>query len=1228
MKGGLTGEWWAAGVAAQAIVCAVATAALAGPARLGAVAGPAGVASGGDRQGDPALAAAHLAARTPSRLILKLRDGIDTCLSCELAARRRLGALVLGSRLDELNQQYGVRRAKPLLRAHAVGLAPESGSAAARRRGRLRQRFPARARRAPAGAVAPDLSRAYVLQLRRRPDMEAVAQAYSADPAVEYCEPDRIVEVTATTNDPFLSSQGSWQQSFDDLWGVKRIGAPTAWNITRGAGVVVAVIDTGVDYTHPDIAASMWANAGEIAANGLDDDGNGYVDDMRGWDFAADDSDPLDDHGHGTHVAGTIAAVGENGLGIVGVAYESRIMALRGLGTAGLGSTSDLVNTIEYAIDNGADVINASWSGSGTSQAMSDVLAAARAAGVVFVAAAGNSGRDVAGEFPANDVNSIAVAAFNHDDVRASFSNFGLGIDVAAPGGGDLPPPEAEFFPSASILSLHSAAIAPGGEFNSKLILEQGGAEYLRLAGTSMAAPHVAGVAALVLSADPSLSPDEVRQVLRATAKDVGDPGPDDDSGYGLVDSAAAVVAGPPLVARIESPRNEKLVGEVSVAITGTAGGPGFEFYALDYRPADTPGAWTAVAGPVTGEVVDGTLATWAVSDIDDGDYVLRLTAVRGGEQFIDRVALTLSTIEIARPRPLEVVRAAGTLDIVGTAAGRGFTGYTVEYKRPAVDPDLWRTDGLALAAQPGTPVRNGVLATLDVSDLSEGGRFDFRLTVEGAVGTRVFRRSGIAVDPTIRAGWPQQLLPGSDAEYLTVSDLDGDGIQEILVGSGDEVIVFEPDGSVRRGWPQSVATDDFPFVSTRGSPIVADVAGDPSPEVIATNRKQILAWTADGALLDGFPVTVDVFVTGMNDWITAGDRDGDGKDEIICTGVRGIAIYRGDGSELPDSAIASRFGVAASAAGDIDGDGRVEIARFDELKLPANLGRLEVLDPAGTSIASAMTKVKFFPHVSMADLDGDGRMDFHVVQENRRRTRMKLRAYDLDGRRVRSARVRAPRGGATDWVNSQLSFADVNEDGKVEAYAYSSRFAKDRSENQVGFFVPYQSRDGIVFRDAPSHQLFRYLLTGGIAIGDVDGDGIQELVAGAFENGCGVAACAWASTDGPVPIVRRGVVVQRIDGSLLAKFPKPLSQFSLDDDGREASGTITIFSSVDDLRANTPSIADLDGDGLKEVLWVDPGTTRLFVWDVEGTPGALVADWPGYHGDPKHSNVFPLGGR
>jgi subtilisin family serine protease len=523
------------------------------------------------------------------------------------------------------------------------------------------------------------------------------------------------VTASLTPNDPYLSTSGSWGQPFADLWGVRQVAAPAAWDTTRGTGVVVAVVDTGVDYGHPDLAANVWTNAGEVPGNGLDDDGNGYVDDVHGWNFVSGDADPMDDHFHGTHVAGTIAATGNNAVGVVGVAFESRIMAVKGLDRSGAGMTSDLVVAIVYAVDNGADVINASWGGFGRSQALDDAVAYAHDADVVFVAAAGNSAADAAGFTPANSPGAVTVAASDHLDAPASFSNFGVKLDVAAPGGGDGPPPPDNHLPVYSVLSLLSSH-ANRDAFDGQLSV---GHDYLRLAGTSMATPHVAGVAALVRAIHPEFTVEDVRQVLRTTADDVGPPGPDVAAGYGRVNAARAVAAPAPLEARIADPTlDEVLEGLDTVDVIGSAGGPGFEWYSLEYGEGDDPTTWLPIVGPVTTPITNGPLATWDLSVLANAHYVVRLTVARGTERFLDRQRVRVRQVTIDSPKQLDALRAGGPIEIRGTAAGGGFQNYHVEYRRPASATDVWRTDSLTIAS-PTTPVRRGLLATAATTSTS-----------------------------------------------------------------------------------------------------------------------------------------------------------------------------------------------------------------------------------------------------------------------------------------------------------------------------------------------------------------------------------------------------------------------------------------------------------------------------------------------------------------------------
>lgn len=279
---------------------------------------------------------------------------------------------------------------------------------------------------------------------------EAIAQ-YKNDPDVEYAEPNYILKALATPTDTY----------FTNLWGLNNTGqnvngttgtsnadidAPEAWDITQGSSsVVVAVIDSGVAITnnsstgHPDLTANRWVNAGETCVNGVDDDGNGRIDDCYGWDFLNNDNDPMDYNGHGTHVAGTIGAVGNNSSGVVGVNWMVKIMPLRFLGATGSGSTTDAILAINYAANNGARIINASWGGGPYSQALYDAINYARSNNVLFVAAAGNDGtnNDTTPSYPASyDLdNIISVAATDQNDALASFSNRGAtSVDLAAPG--------------------------------------------------------------------------------------------------------------------------------------------------------------------------------------------------------------------------------------------------------------------------------------------------------------------------------------------------------------------------------------------------------------------------------------------------------------------------------------------------------------------------------------------------------------------------------------------------------------------------------------------------------------------------------------------------------------------------------------------------------------------------------------------------------------------------
>ncbi|MGI8882867.1 MAG: S8 family serine peptidase [Pyrinomonadaceae bacterium] len=322
--------------------------------------------------------------------------------------------------------------------------------------------------------------------------VERALARYENMAEVEAVQPNYYYHLLATANDPQFSS----------LYGLQKISAPAAWDLTTGsANTVVAVIDTGVKYTHEDLAANMWTNPGEIPNNGVDDDGNGFVDDFYGYDFRYNDSDPADENGHGTHVAGTIGAVGNNALGVTGVNWNVRLMAIKIYSPTGTDTTSAmLINAYNYVRmmkNRGVNirVTNNSYGGCneacGHDQATKEAIDALGNAGILNVFAAGNdsTNNDNTPFYPASYTSPgiLSVAASTAGDLRSGFSNYGaVSVDIAAPG--------------SSILSTHSS-----------------GLNYATLSGTSMAAPHAAGAAALLYSHNPNLSAQSLRATLMNT---------------------------------------------------------------------------------------------------------------------------------------------------------------------------------------------------------------------------------------------------------------------------------------------------------------------------------------------------------------------------------------------------------------------------------------------------------------------------------------------------------------------------------------------------------------------------------------------------------------------------------------------------------------------------------------------------------------------------------------
>jgi serine protease len=428
------------------------------------------------------------------------------------------------------------------------------------------------------------------------------------NPAVLYAEPDYIVHASVIPDD----------SSFADLWGMNNTGqsggvadadidAPEAWDISTGShDVIVGVIDTGVDHTHPDLMANIWSNPGEIAGDGIDNDGNGYIDDIHGINAISGVGDPMDTGGHGSHVSGTIGASGNNGLGVVGVNHDVSIIGCKFLGDQG-GTTSDAIACIDYFVglkNNGVNVrvTNNSWGGGGFSQALSDAITSSEEANILFVAAAGNDAydNDAQSSYPSGYPHDsvLAVASTTRTDSMSSFSQWGLTtVDLGAPG--------------SDILST-----VPGGGYAS-------------YSGTSMATPHVTGAAALAWSVNPELSAIEMKALLMSSGDD------------------NAALAG-------KTASGRRL--NVNNALNDADPTPGFTL-------AATPGSSTIEAGETaTYSFNVGSVADW------NGEVSLTLDGSLAGATLTTDTATPGATFELSVPTTAETQWGEYTFVVTGTS--------------------------------------------------------------------------------------------------------------------------------------------------------------------------------------------------------------------------------------------------------------------------------------------------------------------------------------------------------------------------------------------------------------------------------------------------------------------------------------------------------------------------------------------------------------------------------
>jgi len=434
--------------------------------------------------------------------------------------------------------------------------------------------------------------------------------------------------IHATVNHQFRCQQITSDSLFGEQWGLERVAAADGWRMAVGSGIVAAIIDTGIDWTHPDLMDNIWFNSGEddgngtpfqydaelgwvldpADANGIDDDGNGLVDDVIGYDFTDapelpavgdyldPDRDPFDEHRHGTIVASVAGAVTDNGIGIAGVAPGLKIMPLRAGNSQGFLQEDDVAAAIIYAILNGAQVINMSFGDTVVAPILHDVIQYAASRGVVMVASTGNDGMEQL-HYPAAWPEVIAVGAVTAADYRWPLSNYGLTLDLVAPGNNIL-------------------AATPGDAYGA-------------FAGTSLATPFVTAAVALLLEVNPTLPPAIIRNVLRVSADDIGQPGTDNLSGAGVLMIPASLSTPVNIDVCITQPQTASRWQPARVAelqVTGTAAGNYLSNWSLKLGSGDNPSSWTTITTSDY-QQLEGPLAVVDLTILPDGNYTLQLEA-------------------------------------------------------------------------------------------------------------------------------------------------------------------------------------------------------------------------------------------------------------------------------------------------------------------------------------------------------------------------------------------------------------------------------------------------------------------------------------------------------------------------------------------------------------------------------------------------------------------------
>ncbi|HUS37504.1 MAG TPA: Ig-like domain-containing protein [Verrucomicrobiae bacterium] len=1001
------------------------------------------------------------------------------------------------------------------------------------------------------------------------------------DPEIVYVEPNFKTRIEQILPNDFEFEALYAMQNTGANGGVSGadIKAPQAWDISTGSrSIVVAVVDTGIDYLHEDLRANIWTNPREIPSNGIDDDGNGFIDDVHGYDFVSNDSDPFDDHLHGTHVSGTIGALGNNGIGVVGVCWQVSLMGLKAFNEQGNGDVATAVSAIHYAIANGARVINASWSAGDRSRALADAIAEAEAAGVLVVAAAGNS-HTASPFYPAAYDTVLAVASVNNKDLMSPFSNFGPHVDLSAPG--------------------------------EQIVSTIPDSRYDAVSGTSMSTPHVAGAAALILSQHPEFTPAQVITILKNTTDPVTS---DSMIGRGRLNVFKAMQIDVPLpFATLKIPA----IIKGRVKFDGTAAGQHFQRYALSYGTGARPTEWTEFFNSTAAITNSALFSNFDSSILNDGAYTFRLEVWNdNGQSASDLATVQVQNVQLAFPLSADILRAGEPLVIRGTVFGQG-RRYGLEWSR-GLSPTEWFSTGFTIPAN--GEVLDGALGVFDTSLVASNDFYSFRLSATNASGdVQQFSASYVWLDSRLRPGWPIYLpydgdYAREDWRQPKVADLDGDGHKEVIIvdhgnaeGKIARLIVYRDNGTI--AWSRELNHEE-PYADV---PTIADLNGDGKLEILVDVGETFYAFDYLGNTAPGaWPVTLNAKALGK----IVADLEGDGKPEIITlanspgegSSSVSLAIYDAEGHAL------QRWTVPACAATNITQRSFPVAANMDddpelEVVIVGGCGEVMMFDtssPAGPVWTTSLGGSALNSPI-VADLDHDGSNDIIVATWTS--------SKDGAGGVYRLSRTGQIAPGfpvlTDDAFLTPPAVGDVDGDGFLEICV-----AGDRT-----FRLHLLEHDGFEAEGWPI-SLSHMSTSGGPTLADINGDSFLEVI---------------YTAPGYMNLAVRNNDPHQVGG--VAAWTRRGAPISLNAGGPYLPLPIEGASSPGYFKAGPATITDLDGNGKLDIVATSirdrtvvpigqsasfKNRSTLYAWELNAPSAQTLPSWTEFNHGANNNSFVP----